>query len=267
MGGGAEPVGDPAMSEITTSLENHVGLIVIDRPPNNHVSVALIAEIADALEAFDRDRDCRAVVLASQGKVFCGGADLTPAGEGGQAPGSTAGALYLQAERLFRTRKPIIAAVQGAAVGAGLGLALVADFRVAAAEARFSANFAKLGFHSGFGISLTLPRIVGLQAGALLLQTGRRITGEEALAMGLADQLAPQTEVRQAAITLAAEIAGNAPLAVEAMRATLRQGLADAVRARMAHELAEQTVQRATADFAEGVRAVAERRPGRFVGA
>ncbi len=255
------------MSDIRVTRDGAVAILVIDRPPNNHVSVDLVGGIADALRTLDAERDCRAVVLASEGRVFCGGADLTPAGPDGGRPGSMAGDLYRQAERLFRTKKPIVAAVQGAAVGAGLGLALAADFRVAAPEARFSANFAKLGFHSGFGISLTLPRVVGLQSAALLLQTGRRITGEEALAIGLVDQLAPLADVRAAALTLAHEIAANAPLAVQAMRATLRDGLADAVRARMAHELSEQTIQRATADFAEGVRAVAERRPGRFTGA
>ncbi|MGL1797772.1 enoyl-CoA hydratase-related protein, partial [Vibrio parahaemolyticus] len=86
--------------------------------------------------ALDAAADCRAMVLASAGKVFCGGADLSPAGPDGGRPGSMAGDLYREAERLFRTKKPIVAAVQGAAVGAGLGLALVADFRVAAAEAR-----------------------------------------------------------------------------------------------------------------------------------
>lgn len=254
------------MTSITTERHGHVAVLVIDRPPNNHVSVELIAELAEALEALDADRDARAIVLASAGKVFCGGADLSPSGPDGGRPGSMAGDLYRQAERLFRTRKPIVAAVQGAAVGAGLGLALLADFRVASQEARFSANFAKLGFHSGFGISLTLPRIVGEQAAAMLLLTGRRIAGEEALRIGLADDLVPLDRVRASAIALAEEIAANAPLAVQAMRATLRNGLADAVRDRMSHELAEQTVQRATRDFAEGVRAVAERRPGRFTG-
>lgn len=254
------------MTSITIEKYDHVAVLTLDRPPNNHVSVELIAELAATLEALDGDREVRAVVLAAAGKVFCGGADLSPAGPDGGRPGSMAGDLYRQAERLYRTRKPIVAAVQGAAVGAGLGLALLADFRVAAPEARFSANFAKLGFHSGFGISLTLPRIVGEQAAAMLLLTGRRIGGEEAYAMGLADQLVPLDQVRARAVALAEEIAANAPLAVQAMRATLRSGLADAVRDRMAHELAEQTVQRATRDFAEGVRAVAERRPGRFTG-
>jgi len=243
-----------------------VAVLVFDRPPNNHVSIELIEGIADQLEALDRDLECRAVVLASVGKVFCGGADLSPSGPDGERPGAIAGSLYRQAERLFRTKKPIIAAVQGAAVGAGLGLALAADFRIASPEARFSANFVKLGFHSGFAISLTLPRLVGPQKAALMLETGRRIAGEDALAMGLADQLVPLAEVRPAAIALAQEIAANAPIAVQSLRATLRGDLADQVKAQMAHELAEQTVHRRTADFAEGVRAVAERRAGAFRG-
>ena len=175
--------------------------------------------------------------------------------------------LYDEAVRLFSNKKPIVAAVQGAAVGAGLGLALVADFRVAAPEARFAANFVKLGFHPGFGLSHTLPRLIGLQRAALLMETGRRIPGEEALAWGLADELAPLDEVRGRAIHLAREIAENAPLAVQSTRATLRAGLAEAVRAMTDHEFVEQSWLRKTADYREGVRAVNERRPGNFVGA
>jgi enoyl-CoA hydratase/carnithine racemase len=257
------------MNHLSVEQREHVGLIVFDRPPNNFISVELIADIAAALEEFDTRRDCRTVVLASEGKVFSAGADFSNGSQRGGASGDTASyveQLYREAERLFKTRKPIVAAVQGPAVGAGLGLALVADFRVAAPEARFVANFAKLGFHCGFGISLTLPRAIGLQAANLILQTGRRVTGEEALAMGLVDQLEPLASVRHAAVALAAEIAANAPLPVEAMRATLRIGLVEEFRVRIAHELAQQIQHCATADFAEGVRAVAERRPGRFVG-
>lgn len=152
-------------------------------------------------------------------------------------------------------------------MGAGLGLALVADFRIAAPEARFSANFVKLGFHAGFGISHTLPRLIGQQRAALMLQTARRIKADEALEWGLVDAVVPLEEVRQAAIALAQEIAENAPLAVQSSRATLRQGLAAAVRAQTNHEFAEQQRLMKTKDFAEGVRAVAERRPGAFTGA
>lgn len=249
---------------VTISADGPVGLVIIDRPPNNHVSVALIRAIADALEALDADDACRAVVLASAGRVFCGGADLSAPAGLERAEGSSVNPLYDQAVRLFATRKPIVVAVQGAAIGAGLGLALVADFRIAGTEARFAANFVKLGFHAGFGISHTLPRIIGLQRAALMLQTGRRIKAEEALAWGLADEVVAADELRSRALGLARELAENAPLAVESTRATLRQGLCQAVRDATIHELAEQTRLMRTEDFREGLRAVAARRPGQF---
>src|SRR5215471_4613357 len=108
--------------------------------------------------------------------------------------------LYREAVRLFRCVKPVVAAVQGAAVGGGLGLSLVGDFRVASPESRFSANFSRLGFHAGFGLTVTLPRVIGVQQAALLFYTGRRLTGEEAKAIGLADVLVSQQELRAAAL-------------------------------------------------------------------
>ena len=141
-----------------------------------------------------------------------------------------------------------------------------ADFRIVAPEARFAANFVKLGFHPGFGITHTLPRVVGQQRADLMCLTGRRIKGEEALDWGLADQLVDLGSLREAALALAQEIAENAPLAVVATRATLRAGLVEAVKRQTDHELGEQTWLRATNDFAEGVRSVNERRTGVFTG-
>ena len=251
---------------LTVTLEGHVATVTIDRPPNNHVSVELMSDLADALENLDNSNNCRAVVLTSAGKAFCAGADLVaPDGIAGKGMGGI-NALYDQAVRLFSVETPIVAAVQGAAVGAGLGLALIADFRVAAPEARFTANFVKQGFHPGFGLTHTLPRLIGQQRANLMFLTGRRVKAEEALAWGLVDEVAPLADLLSSAQALAAEIAENAPLAVIATRKTLRQGLADAVRAQTNHEHAEQTILRATEDFAEGVRAVQERRPGRFTG-
>ena len=140
--------------------------------------------------------------------------------------------LYMQAVRLFRSQKPIIGAIHGAAVGGGLGLAMVPDFRVACPETRFCANFTRLGFHPGFGLTDTLPEVIGKTNAAMMFYTSRRVTGEEALAMGLADVLVPQDQVRAAAQKLAAEIAENAPLALVATRATMRAGLADRVQGR-----------------------------------
>ena len=138
---------------------------------------------------------------------------------------------------------------------------------IAAPEARFAANFVKLGIHPGFGLTHTLPRLIGVQKAALLMYTGRRLNAEQALAWGLVDEVVEASDLRAAARRLADEIAEAAPLAVVATRATLRQGLFDAFRDQVRHESEEQTKLLATADAREGVAAVAERRPGRFIGA
>jgi enoyl-CoA hydratase/carnithine racemase len=242
----------------------HVALVEIRRPPHNFFDVALIKELAAAFEALDADPDCRALVLAAQGKAFCAGADFGGDDSDGSAllSGPTPGAahLYIEGNRLFRTKKPIVAAIHGAAVGGGLGLAMVGDLRVTCPEARFCANFTRLGFHPGFGLTVTLPAVIGPSKAALLFYTSRRVGGEEAFAMGLADVLVPQHQVHSGALALAAEIAENAPLGLAATRATLRGDIADRVRAATEHELAEQMRLRKTEDFKEGVKAMAERR-------
>jgi enoyl-CoA hydratase/carnithine racemase len=263
-----------ALGELGVEVADYVATVEIRRPPHNFFDLDLIRALADAFEALDRDPACRAIVLAAQGKSFCAGAnfgDGSALSSDGVIPGRTGGGatahLYEEAVRLFRTQKPVVGAIHGPAIGGGLGLALVPDFRVACPEARFSANFTRLGFHPGFGLTVTLPELVGRREAALLFYTGRRIGGEEAFRIGLADRLVPLAQVRAEAQALAREIAASAPLAVVATRTTLRQGLAERVRAATAHELAEQTRLRRTADFREGVKASAERRTPNFRGA
>ena len=253
------------IGDVRVSVDGHVGIAEICRAPNNFFDMALIAALASAFEQFDADPAIRAILLCAEGKNFCAGADFSnPARDTvGTRDG---GHLYQQAVRLFRCETPMVAAVQGAAVGGGLGLSLVADFRVASADSRFTANFNRLGFHPGFGLSITLPRVVGEQKAALLFYTGRRIGGEEAHAIGLVDVLAPQAELRDAALALAKEIALSAPLAVVSTRRTLRRGLADAIAAITDHELTEQQQHFETEDFKEGVAAMAQRRPPNFNG-
>lgn len=260
--------------DIEVTRDGAVGIVEIQRPPHNFFDVLLIHQIADAFNTLDEDPSCRAVVLASQGKSFCAGANFGSGNEESSGDEefteegfrNRTGSLYEEGVRLFRAKKPLIAAIQGAAIGGGFGLSLVADFRVAAPEARFAANFVKLGIHPGFGLTVTLPRLVGPQFANLMFFTGRRIKGDEALARGLVDELVPLDEVRHRAIALAKEIAENAPLAVASTRATTRQGLADQIKTATDHELKEQQWLRETEDAAEGIQAVAERRPGNFVG-
>jgi enoyl-CoA hydratase/carnithine racemase len=259
--------------DLGLSFRDYVATVEIQRPPHNFFDFHLIRQIADTLEALDENPACRAILLCSQGKSFCAGANF---GDGSQvqADGSVEGSLnrigvdhlYVEAVRVFAARKPIIGAIQGAAIGGGLGLSMVPDFRVGCPEARFAANFTRLGFHPGFGLTHTLPRVIGQQKANLMFLTSRRIKGDEAHEWGLLDILTTQDQVRETAWNLAREIAINSPLGVVSTRTTLRHGLADAVRAATDRELAEQTWLRKTEDFKEGVAASHDRREPEFKG-
>jgi enoyl-CoA hydratase/carnithine racemase len=240
-------------------LENDVALVEFNRPPNNFFDWKMIEGIANSYERLEAE-GCRAIVLCSAGKHFCAGANFA-----GENP-AEGGLLYDHAVRLFSYSVPVIAAIQGAAIGGGLGVALSADFRVASPESRFSANFARLGIHHGFGVTVTLPLVVGHQKALDLLYTGARVKGDEAFAIGLCDRLVTADELRPAALALAGEIAGSAPLAVRAIRRTLRGDLATRVHAATDHEAAEQAKLFGSEDFREGVAAMAERRPAQFTG-
>jgi 2-(1,2-epoxy-1,2-dihydrophenyl)acetyl-CoA isomerase len=253
--------GHHTVDDVAVVLSDGVAVVEMQRPPNNYFDLALIRELADVYEEAGRSADVRAIVLCSSGKHFCAGADFSS-----DPDERTFGDLYTEAHRLFAAPLPVVAAVQGAAVGGGLGLACSADFRVVSADSRLAANFARLGLHHGFALSVTLPSIVGRQIASELLLTGRRITGEEASRCGLADRLAPVDQVRSAAVELAQEIAGSAPLAVRSIRQTLRHELLSRVREATDHEAIEQQRLAKTTDFAEGVNAMAERRPPRFTG-
>lgn len=245
------------MSDVFSGpVGERVALIELRRPPNNFFDEALLTDLADALLTLDEDNGVGCVVLGAQGKHFCAGADLRAVGAAGIRR------VYRQAYRLFSGRVPVVAAVHGGAIGGGLGLAMVADFRIAAPNARFSANFARLGFHHGFGLTATLPRAVGQQRALELLYTGRSVDGHEAVDLGLCDRVAD--DPRGAAIAFATEIAASAPLSVPAIRATMRRSLVADVSAALDVEAAAQAALLGTADFVEGVAASVEKRPARF---
>ncbi len=246
--------------------QNHVALVEVQTPPNNFFSLSMLGSLADAFEAVDADPEARCIVLGSEGKNFCAGASLNeknPKLTSEQSGGTRH--IYDEAVRLFACKTPVVAAVQGASVGGGLGLACMADFRVGGPGTRMTANFARLGFHHGFGLSVTLPGIVGQQTAMDLLYTGKRIKGDEAASIGLLDRFVDDDEqIRAEARAWAADIAISAPLAVESIRQTMRGHLAAAVRAATDHEKAEQNRLRRTNDFREGVKAMAERRDPNF---
>ncbi|MEQ1773763.1 MAG: enoyl-CoA hydratase/isomerase family protein [Burkholderiales bacterium] len=255
--------------EVGVSIEHHVATVELRRPPNNFLDIDFIGNLASVLEALDDDASCRSIVLAAAGKHFCAGANLKKRVDdeaAGKKVVTQPRHLYHEAQRLVQTRKPIVAAVHGSAIGAGLGLALVADFRVTCKEARLAANFCAIGYHPGFGMTVTLPRVVGHQTAKWLFLTGKRIPGDEAVAMGLADRLVAQDQVRQAAQEMAADLAKSGPLAVQAARVTLNGVLLAAFRAATEREAFQQNMLRETNDFKEGVKAGFDRREPVFTG-
>jgi 2-(1,2-epoxy-1,2-dihydrophenyl)acetyl-CoA isomerase len=252
--------------DILVTRSGHVVQAELNKPPANYFDEPMLTALGDLLEELADDPQCRAVVLCAAGKHFCAGADFSSRTGVGEDGGEGAGRIYRQAVRIFAANVPIVAAVQGSAVGGGLGLACAADFRVASPETRFVANFSRLGFHQGFGLTVSLPEIVGGQLAKEMLYTGARIDGARAYAAGLADRLVPAEELRGAAHALAEQIAAAAPLAVASIRATMRNGLADRVAVALEHELAEQTRLRRTEDFAEGIQANLNRRDPVFHG-
>lgn len=249
---------------VTVDEASHVATVEVRRGPHNFFDLDSLIDLADAIEEL-ASGPTRAIVLCSEGKNFSAGADFSGAnGSVQQRDGRPH--LYDVAIRLFEQPLPIVAAVQGAAIGGGAGLALAADFRVASPSSRFAVNFSVLGFHPGFGMSVTLPFVVGHQAAMDLMYTGRRIDGTEAHRIGLCDDLVPEDRLRERAHEMAAQIAAAAPLATRSIRQTLRGHLPEQIRAVLVRERAEQERLMATEDFAEGVAATRDRRPARFTG-
>jgi enoyl-CoA hydratase/carnithine racemase len=240
----------------------HVGTVELHRPPNNFLNISVLRDVVAALTELDREPDCRAIVLRAAGKHFCAGRDFTAP----RLPGDDPGDIYAEAGRLNDLDTPWIAAVQGAAIGAGFGLALCADFRICSPRAYFTANFVQLGLHAGFGMTVTLPRVVGLQKATELLYSSRKVSGAEAHTLGLVDQLVDEDSLQRQALAFAASFAAAPPLAVRAMRATMRSGLAEQFRAATRHEVQEQARLTGTADYREAAAAARERRPGRYTG-
>jgi len=255
--------GDGVVVESTLDTDSGIGTVTFQRGRYNFFNVELLSTLADTFEQLAAD-GCRAIVLASTGRHFCAGANFGSSDP--SAPGAASSPIYDVVPRLFAQPVPIVAAVGGAAIGGGLGLSLVADFRVASHQSRFAANFAKLGISQGFALSLTLPRLIGLQRASELLYTGKTVYGEEALTIGLCDKLVDQDQLNQEAHALAQQIASSAPLAVAAIRRTLRDDLATKVSETLRVEWKDQTSLKLTADFREGVSASKAKRPPVFQG-
>ena len=258
----SQPSSASAHGALLVERHGFVRRVFLNNPPNNFIDADTLTQLADLLEEFDRDQSCRSIVLTSIGKHFCAGANLAARLKSDQPRAH----IYDNAPRLAQTRKPIVASITGAAIGAGLGLAMLADFRVGTADSRFSANFCMQGYHPGFGLTVTLPRVIGKQHAQWMLLTGCRIKGGEAHSMGLIDRLAEDADsAHSVALQMASELAAAAPLAVQATRKTLQGNFAKLFSEAIKAEKAEQDLLLDTEDYREGVMAMNERRLPNFV--
>lgn len=245
-----------------------VATITLNRPENrNSMTPDVMARFRACIAQARAEDGLRCVIVTGRGASFCAGADF----KGGTAgdspfPPDRAFASYAPFLDVLDVEVPTIAALNGHAIGGGLGLALVCDLRIASRDAKYGANFARLGFHSGMAISYLLPRIVGVPNAVDLLFSGRILTGTEAAALGLVHEAVPAADVAAAARRRAETIAACAPLAVRLMKRSLYHGLAWDPREAARLESFAQSATLATDDAREGIRALLEKRDPIFSG-
>lgn len=247
-----------------------VGVITLSRPDNrNSMTAELLDAFTVACAAARVDAGARCVVITGEGSCFSAGADFKAQMQRaapGLQPHERSYAMYEPFLGVLDVEVPVIGALNGHAVGGGFGLALVCDLRVASRDAKYGANFTRLGLHPGMAISYLLPRLVGVARAADLLFTGRLVTGAEAAAMGLASEALPATDVLPRAMELAEQIAGNAPIAVRMTKRSLYEGLDWRPQAAAFREAFAQAATLATSDAAEGMAALLDKREPRFRG-
>ena len=246
-----------------------VGVITLDRPDNrNSMTPELLDAFAVASASAKADAEIRCLVVTGTGNCFSSGADFRSnlQRDTSEAPHERSYAMYVPFLSLLDIDVPVIGALNGHAVGGGFGLALVCDIRIGALDAKYGANFVKIGLAPGMAISYLLPRLVGMARANELLLTGRLVDGREAEALGILNRAVPAADVMREAMAMATTIAGNAPLAVRATKAGIRRGLALTVREAAREEAVAQAETVATADCIEGVTALLEKRPPVFRG-
>jgi enoyl-CoA hydratase len=253
-------------------LEDGVVILTLDLPGRrNMMSEPMTASWQRAVAAVASDGDVRAVVVTGAGSAFCSGGDLSWIDAEPGAPvaqlRSRMAAFYRSWLAVMDLEVPTIAAVNGAAVGAGLALALACDLRFVALEARLAVPFTQLGLHPGMATTWSLTQVVGPAIARDLLLTGRAIDGEEAVRLGLASRALPAERVLNTAVDTATAIARTAPVATRLTKAALAGRGPASIEAALEWEALAQAVTLGTADMREGIAAQRERRRPRFTGA
>jgi enoyl-CoA hydratase/carnithine racemase len=252
--------------------DHQIAEIALNRPGNrNSMTSDVLEGLRDAVARARSDRDLRCVIVTGRGKSFCAGADFKSQQQEAEPGRFRTGNertfdIYSPFLSLLEIEIPTIAAMQGHAIGGGLGLALVCDLRVANRDARYGANFVRLGLHPGMATTYILPRLLGLPRATELLLTGRIISGTEAAEFGLANYAVEAEQVVEKARELAREIAGCAPLPVRWTKRSIYRGVDWDPRRAAEWEAHAQSRTLETEDAREGIRALLERRDPVFRG-
>jgi enoyl-CoA hydratase/carnithine racemase len=252
-------------------VHDAVGVITLARPDRrNSMTPEMLDAFTVASAAARTHAGLRCVVVTGSGSAFCAGADLNVTLQRQELLGALASqrsyAMYAPFLSLLDLDVPVIGALNGHAVGGGFGLALLCDVRIAATDAKYGANFVKLGLAPGLAIGYLLPRLVGAARASELLFTGKLVDGREAAAIGLVNRAVAAGDVLGEAMAMGSQIAANAPLAVRATKAAIRRGLGLAVREAAMAEAFAQAETVATDDAREGIAAMLEKRAPVFHG-
>jgi enoyl-CoA hydratase/carnithine racemase len=261
---------DPVLYEV----DGHVATITLNRPDRmNAISVQMLQRLAEVLEQADLDEQVRVVILTGAGRAFCAGLDIKDAlaGTGIGGGGGGGGLRHLSTRNLptielFEMDTPVIGVINGAAAGYGLDLALGCDIRLVAEDAKIITGFAKRGVVPESGGTWYLPRLLGWAKAAEIGFMGKDLTGVEAAEIGLMNKAVPGDQLAAVAREWADTIAGNAPLAVKAMKRLFRHGLTEDFESHSHHVLLQTMLLFQSKDFTEGITSFAERRPPNFTG-
>ena len=245
-----------------------IGVITLNRPDNrNSMTPELLDAFAAASARARADRAIRCVVVTGTGACFSAGADFKSTLQRADgAPHERSYAMYEPFLSLLDIEVPVVGALNGHAIGGGFGLSLMCDLRIGAEDAKYGANFVRLGLAPGMAISYLLPYLIGLARANELLLSARLVEGREAAALGILNRALPAADVLREAMTLASTIAENAPLAVRETTAAIRRALDLDVRAGARLESYAQAETVATEDAKEGIAALLAKRPPVFTG-
>jgi 2-(1,2-epoxy-1,2-dihydrophenyl)acetyl-CoA isomerase len=259
--------------DILLEKDGGIALLVLNRPDRlNSFTTKMYRELSNRMNQIKKDDEIKVVIITGAGKGFCAGSDVSDrlasrVGKIGEENRfetlRPTGAVALDIADLD---KPIIAAINGVAVGAGLSLALLSDIRLASDKARFGAVWINMGFIPDLGATYYLPRIVGMEKALELMLSGEVINAEEALRIGLVSRIVPHERLMTDAKELATKIAAGPSVAVELTKRGLRRALSNDLKTQLDYESYAQNLCRKTEDHKEAVQAFKEKRKPKFRG-